>query len=218
MVALVVLVILAVIAYNYSGDLTRQKGLQFGVELEQIQDEIKQIQTRFYSQTTLWREGDLSKEQLLDSYDVHLAEFAEIISRYDKLGPPAIFEGSVDLLKISSQAQMESDSHYLEWIKTGDESARVRSDALLQESLDYEMLGIAEFYAAKSGIIQYDQEQFAPPQTGIAQRVVEVAQTMTDRCNADFKNQSGGFDSEQDSTAWQLCVDAAQKWKEEHLP
>ncbi|RNJ76390.1 MAG: hypothetical protein EB830_04305 [Nitrosopumilus sp. H13] len=210
--------IVVIAAYSYADDLTRQKGLQFGAELERIQEDVKQLQTKFYSQRTLWTEGDITKEQLLDSYDAHLEEFAGIISRYDVLEPPDIFEGSVELLKTSSQTQMESDSHYIEWIRTGDGSEKVRSDARLQESLDYEMLGIAEFYAAKSGVKRYDQEPFTPPQAGIAQRVVQAAQAMTDRCDVDFKDRSGGFESEQHSIDWQGCVDSAQEWKTEHLP
>jgi len=36
-VAIIVLVIGTILAYNYSFEQTKQKGLQFGVELEQIQ-------------------------------------------------------------------------------------------------------------------------------------------------------------------------------------
>jgi len=38
----------AIVAYNYSVDQTKQKGLQFGVELEQIQQEVKDLQIKFY--------------------------------------------------------------------------------------------------------------------------------------------------------------------------
>ena len=88
----------AIGAYNYSVDQTKQKGLQFGVELEQIQEEVKDLQNKFYSEKTKWEEGDITKEELLKFYDIHLNEFNEIISKYDDLNSPELFESSVELL------------------------------------------------------------------------------------------------------------------------
>ena len=67
--AVVAIVIVgAIIAYNYSVDQTKQKGLQFGIELEQIQQQVKELQTKFYSEKTAWEEGDISKEDF-DHYN-----------------------------------------------------------------------------------------------------------------------------------------------------
>ena len=131
----------AIVAYNYSVDQTKQKGLQFGVELEQIQEEVKDLQNNFYSEKTKWEEGDITKEELLEFYDTHLNEFNEIISKYDDLNSPELFESSVELLKLSSETQLSSDSEYIKWIETGDESAKVRSDSQFQESVEYELQG-----------------------------------------------------------------------------
>ena len=65
----------AIAIYNYSVDQTKQKGLQFGVELEQIQEEVKELQIKFYSEKTRWEEGDISKEELLKFYEQHLIKF-----------------------------------------------------------------------------------------------------------------------------------------------
>ena len=100
-------------AYNYSVDQTKQKGLQFGIKLDQIQEDVNQLQTKFYSEKTRWEEEDISKEELLEFYDEHLEEFREIISRYDELTPPELFKSSVELLKISSETQLESDSQFI---------------------------------------------------------------------------------------------------------
>src|SRR3970282_1966250 len=50
---------------------------------------------------------------------------------------------------VSAQTQLESDKQLVEWIKTGDDSARVRSDSLLQESFEYEMAALASYNLAK---------------------------------------------------------------------
>ena len=209
----------AVVAYNYSVDQTKQKGLQFGAQLEQIQEKVKNIQDKFYSEKTKWEEGDISKEELLSYYDEHMANFEEVITKYDDLNPPELFESSVELLKLSSQTQLESDAQFIEWIKTGDESAKVRSDAQIQESLNYEMYGLVEFYSAKTGVKDYDEpKKFETPQSGLTQKVIQVSEDMKKKCDEKFKNESGKFDSNDLEVEWFNCTNEAQKWKIEHLP
>ena len=209
----------AIVAYNYSVDQTKQKGLQFGVELEQIQLEVKDLQNNFYSEKTKWEEGDITKEELLEFYDIHLNEFNEIISKYDELDSPELFESSVELLKLSSETQLSSDSEYIKWIETGDESAKVRSDSQFQESVEYELQGLVEFYSAKTGIKNYDEDaKFEAPQTGLTQKVIQVAENMAIKCDEEFKNESGGFDSDEMEVEWFNCINEAKKWKIDHLP
>jgi len=218
-VAIVVIIIGTILAYNYSFEQTKQKGLQFGVELEQIQEEVKNLQTKFYSEKTSWQEGEISKEELIMFYETHLQEFKKTISKYDELTPPDLFKSSVELLKVSSQTQLESDSEYIKWITTGDESAKVRSDTQFQESLEYEMLGLVEFYSAKTGIKNYDEpEKFDAPQSGLTQRVIQVSESMKSQCDDEFKNEAGEFDSDEIEVEWFNCINEAQKWKIDHLP
>ena len=218
-VVIVGIIIGSIIAYNYSVDQTKQKGLQFGIELEQIQEEVTQLQIKFYSEKTRWEEGDITKEELLTFYDRHLKEFKEIISKYDNLTPPELFESSVELLKLSSETQLESDSQYIEWIKTGDDAAKTRSDTQIQESLEYEMLGLVEFYSAKTGVKNYDEpEKFDAPQSGLTQKVIQVSEDMKSKCDKEFRNESGEFDSDTIEIDWFNCVNEAERWKIEHLP
>ncbi len=217
--AIAITIIGSIIGYNYSFEQTKQKGLQFGVELEQIQEEVRKVQTKFYSEKTRWEEGDITKEELFVFYDEHLKEFKKIISKYNELTPPELFKSSVELLKLSSETQLESDSHFIEWIKTGDEAAKTRSDIQIQESLEYEMLGLVEFYSAKTGVKNYDEpEKFDAPQSGLIQRVIQVSENMKSQCDIEFKNELGEFDSDEIEVDWFNCVNEAEKWKIEHLP
>ena len=218
MAAIAITIVGAIIGYNLSVEQTKQKGLKFGNELEQIQGDVKNLQTKFYSEKTRWEEGDITKEELLRYFDEHLRNFKEIISRYDKLEPPELFKSSVELLKLSSQAQLESDSEYITWIKTGDNAAKVRSDAQFQEALEYEMTGLVEFYSAKTGVKNYDEpEQFQEPQNSISQKVLEVTENKKIQCEEEFKN-DGVFESDQAERDWYNCINDAEKWKTEHLP
>ena len=147
-----VAIIAGLIIYNYSAEQTRQKGFIFGNELEQIQTEVKDLQTTFYSKQKQQEEGDITKIELFQYYKKHVEEFEEIISQYDKLITPESFQSAADLLKLSSQTQLDSDKQYIEWMKTGDDSFTVRSDSQYQQALEYEMTGLVEYYSAKTGV------------------------------------------------------------------
>ena len=204
---------------SYSTDITKQKGLQFGNELSQIENELSNIQGKFYSEKTKWNEGDISKEELIKFYKNHIENFRQIILKYDKLTPPELFQSSVALLKISAETQLESDLQFIEWIETGDESAKIRSDALIQESYEYQNLGLVEFQTAKAGVKYYvGGEKFEEPQGVSPQQVVKVSEKMKDQCNEQFRNELGGFDSNEIEIEWFNCNNEAQEWKIEHLP
>ncbi len=159
MVAIAAAIIIGIIVYNYSAEQTRQKGFVFGVELEKIQNDVKELQTQFYSKKTQWEEGSITKEELFQFYEKHVDEFEIIITRYDKLDSPESFQSAVDLLKLSSESQLEGDKQFIEWVRTGEESYKVRSDSQIQQSLEYEMTGLVEYYSAKTGI---DPEDLPP--------------------------------------------------------
>ena len=151
-VAVVIAIIAGIVSYNYSAEQTKQKGFIFGNDLEQIQTEVKDLQTRFYSKQKQMEEGTITKDELFQYYEKHVKEFEEIISKYDKLITPESFQSAVDLLKFSSQTQLDSDIQYIEWMETGDESFKIRSDSQYQQALEYEMTGLVEYYSAKTGI------------------------------------------------------------------
>jgi hypothetical protein len=214
-----IIIIVGIIAYNYSSEQTKQKGFQFGNELAQIQEDVAELQTKFYSEKTQWNEGDITKEELLEYYDEHVEKFKNIISKYDNLSTPELFESSVELFKISSETQLKSDVEYIKWITTGDELAKVRSDTQIQEAYEYENLGLVEFQLAKAGIIEFDEAgKFSPPDKVIKQKVIQISENMKNECNLEFKNEMNEFDSDEIEVEWFNCFNEAEKWKKDHLP
>ena len=150
--SIAIIIIGAIAGYNYSVDQTKQKGLQFGNELQQIQEEVKQLQTEFNSKIIQWKEGDLSQQELAEYSKTHIEKLQNMILKYDDLIPPKQFAPSVELFKLSTQTQLDSDKEFIEWIKTDDDSHKIRSDSLIQESFEYEMAALGEFNAAKVGL------------------------------------------------------------------
>ena len=214
-IALVISLIIigSIISYNYSIEQTKQKGLQFGNKLKQIQDDVKQIQIEFNSRITQWEEGELAKQELLDYAKSHFDSLDKIILKYDNLNPPESFSASVELFKMSTQAQLESDQEMVEWIKNNQEENKIRSDSLIQESFDYEMMALGEFNAAKIGIKEYeDQEKFAPPKIDMRERVIELSNVMADRCRSAYIENGSN-----DNAALEKCLSDSEEWKINHL-
>ena len=82
----------------------------------------------------------------------HEEEMNRLILQYDDLQIVNGFETAVDLFKLSTETQLESDRHIIEWVKTGNDAAHIRSDILLQESIEYELSALTEYKLAQGTI------------------------------------------------------------------
>jgi type II secretory pathway pseudopilin PulG len=147
-----VTLIILVIGYSYSAEQTRLKGFNFGNYLQAIQEDLKKIETDFQSEIAIFQEGDSSTEEFLEYSNLHISKMEELILRYDDLEPPTAFVTSVAFFKLSSQSQLEADNEIIQWIKNTDETAKIRSDSLMQEAFEYELAALAKFNAAKAGL------------------------------------------------------------------
>ena len=98
----------------------------------------------------MWKEESVTKDQILEFADIHVLRMENIIAKYTDLQMPDVFSGSVKLFKLSTETQLESDQHLIDWIKNDDQSEKIRADELLQASFEYEMAALALFEKAKS--------------------------------------------------------------------
>lgn len=144
------IIICASIYYFYSAEHAQTRGFNFGNELENIQNELKEEQSDFYSKVSMWKEESVSKTQVLEFADTHILKMNKIIEKYDDLQIPDAFSGSVKLFKLSTESQLESDTHLISWIKSGDKSEKIRADELLQDAFDYELAALSSFEKAKN--------------------------------------------------------------------
>ena len=147
-----ILVVSSTIFFVYSNDQAKLRGQMFGNELKQIQDDLKKNTHSYDTKLSLFKEGSIDKEKFLEFAEKHKDEMGKIILRYDFLQIPNGFKTAVDLFKLSSETQLESDIQIMEWVKTGNDAAHIRSDTLLQESFDYEMAALAEYKLARGPI------------------------------------------------------------------
>ena len=146
------ILVIATIYYFYSLEQAQIRGYNFGNELQAIQDDLKNEQGDFYSKVSMWKEGSISKEQILLNGEAHIGKMKNIIAKYSDLQFTDVFSGSVKLFKLSTETQLESDQHLLSWIENDDEAEKIRADELLQASFEYEMGALASFEKAKRNL------------------------------------------------------------------
>tara|TARA_B000000460_G_scaffold58656_1_gene39154 strand:- start:715 stop:1227 length:513 start_codon:yes stop_codon:yes gene_type:complete len=147
----IIIVVLSVL-FTYSGDQTIIKGQMFGEKLQVIQDDLKITTHAFDSKLSMFKEGSLGKNSFLEFAKKHEGEMNRLISLYDGLQIVKGFETAVDLFKLSTETQLESDRQMIEWVKTGNDAAHIRSDILLQESIEYELAALTEYKLAQGTI------------------------------------------------------------------
>jgi hypothetical protein len=139
-----------VIAINYYLDQTSISGQRFGDQLSQIQSDLKNETLSFDTHLTQYKSGQIPKDQMLKITDEHIQAMKNILSRYDQLKAPESFGPSLQLFKLSTETQIESDNALREWIITGDNATSTKSDQLLQQSFQYEMSALQSYENAKS--------------------------------------------------------------------
>ena len=145
-----VIIVAMSIFFVYSSDqATECVAKAFGKALEFIQDDLRKLTHSFDSKVSMFKQGDISKGEFLEFTEKHEREMGKIILRYDNLQIPQSFVSSVELFKLSAETQLESDHYMISWVRTGKDTAHIRSDSLLQQSIDYEMAALSKFKLAQ---------------------------------------------------------------------
>lgn len=153
-VSIAVILIGISVYYFYSAEQAQIRGFAFGQELQFIQEQIHDEQTRFISSIAEWEEGTISDEEMIGIGEDHIKKFQTLLDEYNDLQPPDAFARSVKLFKLSLEYQIESHEHRLDWIKSGDELELVRFQELTQLAFEAEQAGLKSFNDAKAGIQQ----------------------------------------------------------------
>jgi hypothetical protein len=145
-----VIIIGLVIVLNYNLDQSKISGQRFGDNLAQIQSDLKDETSNYDTKVAQYQKGDIPKDEMLQISDKHMTVLNDILSKYNTLKPPEPFVSSLELFKLSTQSQIESDKLLKEWIQTGDNSTKLRSDELLGRAFEYETRALDSFNNAKT--------------------------------------------------------------------
>ena len=140
-----VLIVGMSIFFVYSSEQAKMRGQAFGKAIEFVQEDLRKTYHTFDSKVSMFNRGDISKIDFLKFAEKHKLEMEKIIVRYDNLQTPQPFIPAVKLFKLSAETQFDADKYIIEWIRTGDDTARIRSVSSYEQSLQYEQAGLFEF-------------------------------------------------------------------------
>ena len=140
-----VIIIVMSIFFVYSSDQAKMRGQAFGKALEFLQEDLRKTYHSFDSKVSVFKQDDMNKDDFLKFAEKHEREMEKIILRYDNLQTPQPFKPAVELFKLSAETQFEADKYIIEWIRTGDDTAYVRSISSYDQSLQYEQAALLEF-------------------------------------------------------------------------
>jgi hypothetical protein len=145
-----VIVISLVIVLSYNLDQAKISGQRFGDNLAQIQSVLRDETANYDAKVSQYQKGNITKDAILQISDKHIIVLNDILSKYNALKIPETFVPSLELFKLSTQSQIESDKLLKDWIQTGDNSTKLRSDELLSRSFEYETRALDSFNNAKA--------------------------------------------------------------------
>jgi hypothetical protein len=125
---------------------------------QEFEDRLTQIQSGLANGTqnldmylVQYKDGKISKAQMLNVTDRHISVMQRILPQYDELNPPELFKHSLQLFRLSTQMEIESDKALREWVVTGDNATYAKSDQLLQQSFQYETNALQSYNDALNG-------------------------------------------------------------------
>ena len=131
--------------FVYSSEQAKIRGEAFSKAIEFVQEDLRKTYHSFDSKVSMFNQGNITKDDFLKFAEKHELEMEKIILRYDNLQTPQSFAPAVKLFKLSAETQFEADKYIIEWIRTGDDTARIRSISSYDQSLQYEQAGLFEF-------------------------------------------------------------------------
>ena len=140
----VVIIVLSVF-FVYSNDQAKIRGEAFSKAIEFVQEDLRKTYHSFDSKVSMFNQSNITKDDFLKFAEKHELEMEKIIVRYSNLQPPQQFAPAVKLFKLSAETQFDADKYIIEWIRTGDDTARIRSVSSYEQSLRYEQAGLFEF-------------------------------------------------------------------------
>ena len=140
-----VIIIALSVFFVYSSEQAKIRGEAFSKAIEFVQEDLRKTYHSFDSKVSMYNQGNITKDDFLKLAEKHEVEMEKIIARYSNLQPPQQFTPAVKLFKLSAETQFEADKYIIEWIRTGDDTARIRSISSYDQSLQYEQAGLFEF-------------------------------------------------------------------------
>lgn len=127
-------------------------------EFKNLAVELNTVSRQYHYEEGKWRwENEYTNEQMVAIIDQFIPKYQDGIDRLAELEISPVHQEAKDLALKSFQAELDSHRHFRNYLLTGDEEEKERSDALLQDSFEYSIQHDDVAAATRLYSIQLDQ-------------------------------------------------------------
>jgi len=116
--------------------------------IQSISDQSRIFTQNYEDSIARWKDGQISKEEMLRITDRHLETLDGLITKLKNVEPPEKFRMAHDLSILSLNHELQSDQHMRNYIETGNNDEYEMSVELFQKAFDYEKQAFDEFRRA----------------------------------------------------------------------
>ena len=122
----------------------------FANSFESIVNETRLLDQDYQAQVKKWQGGELSNETMASVTDTYLPRFQELANRTNDLQTPAGYENVTTLYAKSLGSEMESYTHFRNYLLTGNTTESKASDQSLSDAFRFEMESFKAFKSASN--------------------------------------------------------------------
>ncbi|MFZ0344593.1 MAG: hypothetical protein WAL24_05495 [Nitrososphaeraceae archaeon] len=122
----------------------------FANSFESIVNETRLLDQDYQAQVKKWQGGELSNETMASVTDSYLPRFQELANRTNDLQTPAGYENVTTLYAKSLGSEMESYTHFRNYLLTGNTTESKASDQSLSDAFRFEMESFKAFKSASN--------------------------------------------------------------------
>lgn len=154
MLLLPFMVILAVSVANFATyqvlaqSPTQSDAQSFASSFQGIVDEVRLLEQDYQAQVKKWQGGELGNETMASVTDTYLPRYQELFNKTNDLQAPAGYENVTNLYAKSVGSEIESYTHFRNYLLTGNTTENEASGQKLSDALRYELESFKAFKSA----------------------------------------------------------------------
>ena len=122
----------------------------FANSFQGIVDEVRLLEQDYQAQIKKWQGGELSNETMASVTDTYLPKFQELVNKTNDLQAPAGYENVTNLYAKSIGSEIESYTHFRNYLLTGNTTENEASGQTLSDALRYELESFKAFKSASN--------------------------------------------------------------------
>ena len=134
----IIIIVCGYVLYINNNELNIEKCITLYNELEFLQNELNIIQSEFEKKIEEFKNNSMSKEKIASYSNEYNKNLKILSNKYDSLETPVNLLNSINLFKLSIDAQQKSNNLMIKWMYGNNQNNLIRSDYLLQNSFEYE--------------------------------------------------------------------------------